>query len=84
MKSGFPITVFEKDDLIVRVEPLACGDCSYIGEPLTFVCVENGCIYLRNAKKVLTTLPLVRWAHGWDQFIIPEGLTLKEIEEIIL
>lgn len=78
---GFPITVFTKDDVITRIEPIG-KDHSYVGDPLKLIGINNACVIVRvmggPMSGDLARFPLPRWEEGWDMFSLPEGVTMEE------
>lgn len=87
------ITTFKKGDVITRVEPSLAifggftgerlfGDRSYMGDPLEFVGIANGCAYFKRLKKIdimifgdeLLEIRLDAFSDGWEFYVDPKSL----------
>ena len=78
---------FQKDDIIVRVEPAktyggpgGVRDRSYLGSKLVFVGIANGSIYLQRTEEStmysakLLSLSIDVWDDGWNFYFEPNQL----------
>ncbi len=84
---------FKKGDVITRVEPSLeifgwftgdklFGDRSYMGDPLEFVGMANGCAYFKRLKNIdvlifgdsLLDISLDAFADGWELYVDPKSL----------
>ena len=91
---------FKKWDIVTRIEPAKpvgedlfgrerTGDRSWIGTPMKYLGILNGCIYLQpqypedwTDEDRMIDLPLDIWTEGWDLYVNPK-LLLEDIDDII-
>lgn len=94
---------FKKGDLVTRVEPSkqlpshffqeeGVRDRSYIGDPLKFMGIINGCAYFKRINSIdrkifgddLLQLQLDIFSNGWDNYIDPKTLLSDDDKDTIV
>ena len=60
------------------------SDTSFHGEPFELISIENNQIYLKRLSGIfkgkMTNGSLFLYEDGWDFFVLPEGLTIDDID----